>query len=301
MIEVTDATDRQVRLERPAKRLVSLVPSETASVAALVGTGPLVGRTDFCVEPEGMVEAIPSVGGTKGFDVAAVKALQPDLVLANKEENSRSLVRALIEAGLSVHVSFPCTVDQSLEYLETLCRLLGLDPGQEAHLLACRAEVAAARRAVPMEPLPVFVPIWKDPWMTFDEGAYASDVLELCGAYNVFSGRPRRYPLAADLGRAQEWSHDRVRRRDTRYPRIRLEEIFERGARAVLLPNEPYAFTDDDARAIETLRSEPSLVVQPVDGKDLFWYGTHLAQAAKRLRAQITSLRSSCFGSVAYK
>lgn len=296
MIEVTDATDRPVTLERPPTRVVSLVPSETASVAALVGAARLVGRTNFCVEPAGLVEAIPSVGGTKGFDVDAVKALRPDLVLANKEENSRSLVQALIDAGLTVHVSFPRTVDQSLAYLETLCLLLGVRPERAQPLTACRSAVRHARHVEHEEPLPVFVPIWKEPWMTFDEGAYASDVLELCGAYNVFSGRPRRYPLAADLGDADAWAAHRVRRRDTRYPRIRLEEVVERGARAVLLPDEPYAFAEDDARSLENLASSRPLLVQPVDGKDLFWYGTHLARAVPRLRQQIAALRSSCFG-----
>jgi hypothetical protein len=300
MIEVTDATDRQVKLERPARRVVSLVPSETASVAAVLGMSPLVGRTDFCVEPAGLVDVIPSVGGTKGFDVQAVKNLRPDLVLANKEENSRPLVQALIDAGLTVHVSFPCTVDQSLGYVETLCLLLGVCPDRAEPLIACRAQVDAARRAKRQESLPVFVPIWKDPWMTFDDGAYASGLLELCGAHNVFSGRRRRYPLAADLGRGVAWSADRVQRRDTRYPRVRLEEAIERGARAVLLPDEPYAFTDDDARAIREIPSARPLIVYPVQGKDLFWYGTHLARAVPRLRVQIAALRSSRVGSVAH-
>lgn len=300
MIEVIDATDRQVKLERPARRVVSLVPSETASVAALAGMSPLVGRTDFCVEPAGLVDDIPSVGGTKGFDVDAVKSVRPDLVLANKEENSRTLVHALIDAGLSVHVSFPRTVDQSLGYVETLCLLLGVCPDRAEPLIACRAQVDEARHAKRKELLPVFVPIWKDPWMTFDERAYASDVLELCGAYNVFAGRRRRYPLAADLGRGTAWEGHRVQRRDTRYPRIRLEEAVERGAHVALLPDEPYAFTDDDARTIQELSSGHPLVVQPVDGKDLFWYGTHLALAVPRLRAQLTDLRSTCFGSAAH-
>lgn len=300
MIEVIDATDRQVKLVRPPGRVVSLVPSETASVAALVGADRLVGRTDYCVEPAGLVEGICSVGGTKGFDVDAVQALKPDLVLANKEENSRPLVQALLERGLTVHVSFPCTIDQSVAYLETLCLLLGVDPDVAEPLAACRSAVRLARSVDRTEPLPVFVPIWKDPWMTFDQGAYASDVLELCGAHNVFSGRSRRYPLAADLGKAAAWTEERMRRRDTRYPRIRLEEVVERGARAVLLPDEPYAFGEQDAQTFERLPSSLPLVVERVDGKDLFWYGTHLANAARRLRAQIGALRSTCFGSKAH-
>lgn len=296
MIEVTDAIDRQVRLARPAERVVSLVPSETLSVADLVGVERLVGRTDYCVEPAGAVAMVPSVGGTKGFDVDAVKALRPDLVLANKEENSKTLVEAMIADGLPVHVSFPCTVDESLDYLETLCSLLGVEPADAAPLRACRQVIAGARATEHAKRLPVFVPIWKDPWMTFDDGAYASDILMLCGADNVFSGRARRYPLAADLGERSRLPEERVADRDTRYPRIRLEEVAERGALAVLLPNEPYAFSEEDAAAFAELESPMPIVVDLVDGKDLFWYGTHVARAVKRLAGAVARIRARCFG-----
>jgi hypothetical protein len=296
LIEVVDAMDRQVRLAQPAKRVVSLVPSESASVADLVGIERLVGRTDYCVEPMGEVETIPSVGGTKNFDVATVQALRPDLVLANKEENSRPLVQALMSAGLAVHVSFPCTVDESLGYLDSLGLLLGVDSDHSDLVLKCRTAAQRARREHRSMAVPVFVPIWKDPWMTFDGGAYASDVLEICGAHNVFSGRPRLYPLAADLGKTRPRTGRKVDARDTRYPRIRLEEVIERGARAVLLPDEPYAFSEDDATAFQELDVSPSLLVEPVDGKDLFWYGTRVAGAVARIRDQVERLRSVCFG-----
>jgi ABC-type Fe3+-hydroxamate transport system substrate-binding protein len=296
MVAIVDAIDQLVKLDRPPERVVSLVPSETVSVADLVGIERLVGRTDYCVEPAGAVEEIPSVGGTKGFDVDAVKALQPDLVLANKEENSRPQVQALIAAGLTVHVSFPCTVEASLAYLDTLCALLGVDPETAESLAACRDARRAARGSKQGRPVPVFVPIWKDPWMTFDGGAYASDVLALCGAHNVFAGRSRRYPLAADLGRTRPWGDERVAERDTRYPRIRLEEVMERGARAVLLPDEPYAFNEADAVAFTELDAPRPIVAELVDGKDLFWYGTRMSGAIARLSVRIAALRSVCFG-----
>jgi len=301
MIEVFDAMDRQVQLASPAKRVVSLVPSETASVSDLAGVGRLVGRTDYCVEPLGEVEAIPSVGGTKRFDVASVEALRPDLVLANKEENSRPLVQALMSSGLAVHVSFPCTVDDSLEYLESLSLLLGVDVDRSDLVMKCRSAAERARREPQSAAVPVFVPIWKDPWMTFDGGAYASDLLARCGAHNVFSGRPRLYPLAADLGQTAPQTGQKVGARDTRYPRIRLEEVIERGARAVLLPDEPYAFSKEDAGAFRELEVSPSLVVEPIDGKDLFWYGTRSAAAMARIRQQVDQLRSVCFGGYANK
>ena len=295
MIEVIDAIDRQVRLARPAMRIVSLVPSETLSVAELVGVERIVGRTEYCVEPAESVQAIPSVGGTKGFDVEAVRALRPDLVLANKEENSRPLVQALIAAGLSVHVSFPCTVAQSNAYLQSLCVLLGVDADGAAPVRACRRAVTQAETSDRAQPLPVFVPIWRDPWMTFDDGAYASDVLRVCGAYNVFCGRARQYPLAADLGKAEPSSAARTGERDTRYPRIRLEEAIERGARAVFLPNEPYAFGETDAAEIAGLPSPEPIAVALVDGKDLFWYGTHVARALERLSGDVARARARCF------
>lgn len=295
MIEVIDATNHRVILPKPARRVVSLVPSETASVAALAGTDRLIGRTDYCVEPAGRIEMIPSVGGTKSFDVEAVCASRPDLVLANKEESARPLVQALREAGITVHVSFPRTVDDSLAYLATLCRLLGVSSEAPA-VSACRRAVEEARARDSREPVPVFVPIWKDPWMTFDGGAYASDVLALCGAHNVFCDRARRYPLAADLGKREAWPEERVQGRDTRYPRIRLAEIVERGARAVLLPDEPYAFDEDDAVTLAEAGADRRLVVRHVDGKDLFWYGTHLAEAVGRLCEQISEVRAACLG-----
>jgi hypothetical protein len=299
MIEVVDAIDRQVVLPRPARRVVSLVPSETVSVADLVGLDRVVGRTDYCVEPAGDVEAIVSVGGTKGFDVDAVKALEPDLVLANKEENSRPQVEAMIAAGLPVHVSFPCTVGQSLSYLESLCVLLGVDPDQSVPVRAHR-EAFARANASRARTVRVFVPIWKDPWMTFDDGAYASDLLSLCGGDNVFASRPRRYPLAADLGKREPWSEDRVGRRDTRYPRIPLTEVMERGAELALLPDEPFAFTDEDAAELRSLGDGATLSVEHVDGKDLFWYGTRAASAIDALRAVLDPYRGGDLGAAAH-
>ena len=133
--------------------------------------------------------------------------------------------------------------------------------------------------------------------MTFDRGAYASDVLSLCGADNVFAGRARRYPLAADLAKRDAWGVERAEERDTRYPRIRLEEVVERGARAVLLPDEPYAFGEDDVAVFAGLDPRRPFVVERVDGKDLFWYGTHLAHAVQRLREEVSRVRARCFGS----
>src|SRR5439155_16599240 len=99
--------------------IVSLVPSDTLNVVSLGGT--VVGRTRYC---EDALDA-PVVGGTKDVDIDAVVALQPDLVLANQEENSRVRIEKLMRTGVPLFISFPCTVEAGLQHLDRLAKILG--------------------------------------------------------------------------------------------------------------------------------------------------------------------------------
>ena len=290
MIEVIDALARTLRLPRAAQRVVSLVPSETESVADLGLFGALVGRSDYCLEPRGTIESVPTCGGTKSIDVARVIALRPDLVLVNQEENAKKEVERLIEAGLPVHVSFPHDVRESLASIETLARLLGVESAPA--LDATRAAVSRALGSTTPRsttPVRVFVPIWMDPLMTFDGHTFASDLLELVGAENVFADRPRRYPLAADRGTATPLAPERTVGRDTRYPRITLDEIVGRAPELVLLPSEPHVFSEADADVFRQLPIPAARNGRIVfaDGMDLFWYGTRLATSIDRLAALV--------------
>ncbi|MCS6797599.1 MAG: helical backbone metal receptor [Myxococcota bacterium] len=277
-VEAIDALGHRVRLARPARRVVSLVPSETLSVCTIAGVERLVGRTRYCVEPADALGSVPVVGGTKDVDVDAVLALEPDLVLANQEENTRRVVEALRARGIAVHVSFPCSVAASNAYLESLGRLLG-------------ADVTAYRASV--EPTPIraraFVPIWRDPWMTFDGRTFADDVLRAAGIANAFADRARRYPLSADLGHAPAVDPGE---RDTRYPRITLDEVVARAPDLVLLPDEPYAFGPSDVaelRALDVPAARAGRVLT-VCGADLFWYGVRTRAGIERLRALLDVL-----------
>ncbi len=273
---LTDALGRRVSLSAPPQRVVSLVPSETYSVAALGFADRLVGRSRYCVEP---ALDVPELGGCKDPDVEAIVELKPDLVLANKEENGRKAVAALIDRGVPVHVSFPVDVATGAAYLRALATLFGCAPTLADELLAEHARLAA----LDDDPVATFVPIWNDPWMTFDGGAYANDIVELSGGRNVFADRARRYPLAADLGKREAWSAEKVGQRDTRYPRITLDEVVERNPQRVLLPDEPHDFTEADKEALINAGIAKDALVH-VDGKDLFWYGAWAIEGLKRIR-----------------
>ena len=123
-ITITDALERPLTLERAPERVISLVPSLTETVAALRKPGLLMAVTKFCLEPEEVVRPLRKIGGTKDPDIGAILALRPDLILANKEENRREDIEALIQAGLPVYVGYPRSVDGALTEIETLAQLL---------------------------------------------------------------------------------------------------------------------------------------------------------------------------------
>lgn len=295
-VKVRDDMGREVILARPPRRIVSLVPSDTYTLFAIGAGERVVGRTGFCVLPAGQVEALPSVGGTKDVDPDAVMALEPDLVVANQEENARAPLEELARRGAPLFVSFVRRVAEGVAHMARLARMLGLarepaaaDLARRAYqLLRPEAEIEAAAAAMPR----AFVPIWKDPLMTFHQDTYASDLLLQIGCANAFADRERRYPLAADLGRRSPLPTDRMGDRDTRYPRVTIDEVIARAPDVVLLPDEPHRFDEADVEWIGGLDLPAARrgAVALADGKDLFWYGARAVEALPRLRAQITAL-----------
>lgn len=269
------------------RRVVSLVPSVTESLFLLGAGDRVVGRTDYCVEPADGLAGVPSVGGTKNASVDAIAALAPDLVLVNREENTEAIHRGLVARGLDVHLSFPRSVRDASALMHELAAMLDLRADHPAltRLDGVIADLEVARAAA--VPRRVFCPIWMDPLMTIHGDTFISDVLDLCGGHNVFADRPRRYPLAADLGRAEAWDGERVGLRDTRYPRVTLDEVVARSPEVVLLPDEPHPFTEEDAAVFRGLDIPAAWAgrVRRVDGKALCWYSPRMADALPQVAA----------------
>jgi len=295
-VRVFDDRKRAIDFRVPPERIVSLVPSDTLSVAALGRAGALAGCTDYCELPADVVARLPRVGGTKNPRIDDVLALRPDLVLANQEENSRGDVEALAQRGVRVYLAFPRRVADGLAHLARLARILGVEAEAGAKALLGRAyeehrAAEEARRHAP--PVRAFCPIWMDPLMTIHGDTFISDMLDLCGATNVFADRERRYPLAADLGRAAPAPRAQVGDRDVRYPRVTLEEVVARAPEMVLLPDEPHPFTEEDAdafRALDIPAARRGAVVR-TSGKDLCWYGARSVEGIGRVRELVARLR----------
>jgi ABC-type Fe3+-hydroxamate transport system substrate-binding protein len=298
ILRVQDDMKRVLTFGAAPKRVVSLVPSDTYSVAALGCAGALVGRTDYCELPADVVAKLPSIGGTKNPKVDAICDLSPDLVIANQEENTKSDLEALAARGVKVYVCFPKRAADGIAHLARLARVFRVegDPAvrdllRRGYAVIREAEEARAR----LVPLRTFCPIWMDPLMTMNGDTFISDMLDLAGAQNVFVDRQRRYPLAADLGKMKPLSPEKVAGRDTRYPRVTLEEVVLRAPELVILPDEPHPFSEADAdvfRATKIPAASRGAVLR-TGGKDLCWYGARTIEGLPRVRELVDRFRAS--------
>lgn len=242
-----DDLGARVVLGSPPRRVVSLVPSITESIAE---TGLLAGATDYCVHPGGL--DVARVGGSKYPSVEAVLACEPDLVLANAEENREVDVAALRAAGVAVWTTGAAgSVPQACAALRRMF-VAALGVAEPPWL-------GAAERV--WSPLPptrerAVVPVWRKPWVVLGRDTFAADVLLRLGIGNVFAEH-------AD-----------------RYPRPPLSDL--RGADLVVLPDEPYAFTAADGPQFFAPTS-----CALVSGRHLTWWGPSLLEAHELLTAQL--------------
>ena len=262
MPSVIDATDTEINLQRPAREVVSLVPSITELVCSMRLGSRLVGVTKFCVEPAEIVTPIRKVGGTKNPDVERIIKLNPQLVLANREENTEEDVLALREAGLNVYVSEVRTAEEAQDEVDKIGRLLGgisMKTGE-----AITEALEEQRHVQRMRPrVRVAALIWRNPYMAVSGDTYIGDILRTCGAINV----------CEDAGRG-------------RYPRLQLSDLVALDPEVILLPSEPYRFRE---RHAEELLAQHGMAaarnghVYLCDGQNLTWWGIRTATAIREV------------------
>ena len=232
-------------------RIVSLCPSLTELVFDLGRGAALVGRTRFCVHPEGRVDAVERVGGTKNPKVARIVELAPDLVLLNEEENRHEDAEALMAAGVRCHVSFPRDAPSTAAMVRDIGRALGAEP--EAERIAADIERRAARvraAAAGRAPVRYAYLIWREPWMVAAGDTFVGALLALPGGANVFADHPDRYPA------------------------VEPAAIAAADPDLVLLSSEPFPFREKHADELSGLTGLPRERFRLVDGELLSWHGS---------------------------
>jgi ABC-type Fe3+-hydroxamate transport system substrate-binding protein len=254
-------------------RIVSLIPSTTELLCDLGLADALVGITVYCREPAALLRGKTRVGGEKDPDLARIRALAPDLVIANVEENRREDVEALRAAGLTVHVTYPRTAAAAIAMVRELGRLTGTTARATALADGLEARLATARAAAAGRPAArVFYAIWRDPYMTIGADTYIHDVLTVCGAANVFADAAERYPA------------------------VTLDEVAARRPDVILLPDEPFRFRRVHVGDFTPYADVPAVRdgrVRLVDGKPFSWHGARLGDALRTLPPLFGGRRSS--------
>jgi len=262
-VAVKDAFGRRFELPGPACRIVSLIPSITEIFFSLGVGDRVAGVTKFCTEPPDGVRTKPKVGGQKNPRLDAIAALKPDLVVSNVEENRREDVEAMWAAGLRVLVTYPRTVREGIQLIRDLGVLTGERDRAEVMATRCDEALAeAARRTAGRTPVRIFCPIWRRPYMTINGDTYVDDMLRICGGESIF--------------------HDC----QERYPTVTLAEMAARRPEVILLPDEPFPFSDRHLADFHALPDVPAVRAGRlclVDGKVLSWYGPRIAESLRTL------------------
>ncbi|HEY8402208.1 MAG TPA: helical backbone metal receptor [Cytophagaceae bacterium] len=256
---VKDQLDREVYVNVPAQKIISLVPSQTELLFDLGLEKEVIGVTKFCDEPRELTKTRIKVGGTKNVNLSKILSLRPDLILANKEENLKEDMEKLAEE-VPVWVSDVSDLDSAWNMIEQVGRLTGKK--KMARTLTDMIRHSFSNLYFRRE-LKVVYFIWKAPYMVAGGDTFINFMLKKCGFVNLFASFMR-------------------------YPTVTFEEIRQLNPDLILLSSEPYPFRENHLPEFQQLC--PSANVLLVDGKMFSWYGSRLKYAAdyfRRLRGAI--------------
>ena len=239
-------------------KVVSLVPSITEALFDLGLTeNEVVGRTKFCIHPKEKVKNVAVIGGTKNINIDKIRALQPDLILANKEENTKEQVEALME-DFKVIVTNVENIEDNYYLLKSLGKIFNKEERAQSFNLKIYDVLIHAKIESKIK---VAYLIWKNPYMTIGSDTFIHKILGEIGFENIFKDK-------------------------TRYPEITVEDLTD--AEIIMLSSEPFPFKE---KHIEELKEfYPHKKIMIVDGEAFSWYGTHIAKCEDYFKGLISEV-----------
>ncbi|NCU05876.1 MAG: ABC transporter substrate-binding protein [Chitinophagaceae bacterium] len=268
MKQVQDQTGNSFFIPSPPQRIISLVPSLTELLHSLELTDEVIGITKFCVHPDQWFRSKARIGGTKNVNVQFVKSLQPDFVIASKEENVKEQVEA-IRSFCPVYCTDVVALEDSYQVIEQI----GIITNRliKARQLIKAVQQQFADLPLVQEPLNAAYLIWQEPYMTVGGDTFIHAMMKLAGFHNVFAA-------------------------EKRYPQLTIAELQKLNIDVLLFSSEPFPFKQkhldlfsDQWMQSGSLQTLPLLRI--VDGEMFSWYGSRTLYAADYFR----KLRESLF------
>lgn len=212
----------------------------------------VVGITKFCVHPETWFRNKKRVGGTKQIKMEVIEELQPDLIIANKEENTQEQLEELFEK-YTVWTSDIKNIDDALNMIQTVGQMCAKEKEAEELIGAVKA-LSEKPVEGPKKKAAYF--IWQKPYMMAGSDTFIHSMMKWAGFENVVA--------------------------ETRYPELSLEELKKRGVEVLLLSSEPFPFKEKHQEEIQALFPEAKVLL--ADGELFSWYGSRMLQAFPYLR-----------------
>jgi len=263
---IKDQLGNVLEFSKTPKRIISIVPSITELLYDLGLEENIVGITSYCVQPYHFSTTKKSIGGTKKVNITRVKELAPDIIICNKEENTPEMVKELSEIA-PVYVSDINTIAESLDLIKQLGDMLSCRMEANNIIAKINFKLADFKQYIKDKPSrKVAYFIWAEPWMVAGNNTFINEILKLNKFDNIYQNLER-------------------------YPTIPLEKIrFDGDPRIIILPSEPFKFTDDHAFEIAAYANRSMTVF--ADGQFFSWYGSRLLKAFdyfKELQEKIDS------------
>lgn len=250
-----DQTGYSLEVQSPPQRIISLVPSQTELLHALGLEERVVGITKFCVHPQAWFKSKTRVGGTKKVHHDVIHSLQPDLILANQEENVKEDVVEL-RKHYPVFTTDIKTIRDAFEMIERVGELVGKPSEayaishrlrQDYTVLQLEAEIIHPKKALYL--------IWENPRMAAGNDTFINEMLQMAGFRNIISGR---------------------------YPEVNDALIHEVNPDIVLLSSEPFPYKEKHIQSYQSML--PKAKIALVDGEYMSWYGSRMLPAIAYLR-----------------
>ncbi|MES2764146.1 MAG: helical backbone metal receptor [Bacteroidota bacterium] len=249
-MQFTDQLNNTIELGSFPKRIVSLVPSQSELLWDLGVRDELVGITKFCIHPTNMFISISRIGGTKTVNIEKIRALQPDLIIGNKEENEYTQIVEL-QKEFTVWMSDIYDLEDSLKMIGAVGKLV--NRVERAEIL--QKNIASSFLNLRSVQRSVLYLIWKDPYMAAGRSTFIGNMLSKMGLENS------------------------IKDENGRYPNLKIEDIVSLAPELIFLSSEPYPFKE---KHIDELQAElPATKIILVDGELFSWYGSRLQKSVK--------------------
>lgn len=251
---VKDQLNRKLLIKETPKRIISLVPSQTELLVDLGLIDSIVGITKFCIHPKDLRKQKPIVGGTKNVKIEKIKALNPDIIICNKEENSLEIIEALNKIA-PIHISDIYNIEDTLSLISSYGKIFNVDEKASSLVYVIQEEREKFKLSFSSKSnKKVAYFIWKNPYMIAASNTFIDTMIKEAGFKNVFES-------------------------EKRYPKISLDNLVLKQADIIMLSSEPYPFKEEHVKELKELFNHKEVII--VDGELFSWYGSRLIKSYK--------------------